>query len=125
MNTQKLQDLQQSMARDIPQLVACGLISMEDGLPVAGYSPDPNLDLEVPAGMFTQAFQATERAFEYSNWGRVDELILSGPDYFIILFRVGQAFYQGIACRTGVQLGLVRAVFKRYVQQVEAALEEN
>ncbi len=123
MDTRKLEELQHKMLQEIPGAVACGVISLDDGLPVAGATADPSMDLEIPAGMFTQAFQAAEKAFHYSGWGDINELILSGPDYLVILIRVGGQFYEGIATRTGVQLGLVRAVFKRFVREIDAALQ--
>jgi predicted regulator of Ras-like GTPase activity (Roadblock/LC7/MglB family) len=122
--SEEFQKLQEQLANETPAFVSCGVISAEDGLPLAGVVGDPNLDLSVPAGAFTEAFKSVVKAYEYSNWGQVTEMLFSGHDIITILFSLENGnFYQGISVKTTTTLGMVKAVYNKYRERVEMFLK--
>jgi hypothetical protein len=121
--SEEFQKLQEQLANETPAFVSCGVISAEDGLPLAGVVGDPNLDLSVPAGAFTEAFKSVVKAYEYSNWGQVTEMLFSGPDIITVMFSFKNGkYYQGISVKTTTTLGMVKVVFNKYKKRIEALL---
>ncbi len=121
--TDEFQKLQEKLANDLPSFVSCGVISVEDGLPLAGVVADPNIDLSIPAGAFTEAFKSVVNAYKYSNWGKVTEMLFSGPDIITVMFSLKNGkYYEGISVKTTTTLGMVKVVFNRYKSQIEALL---
>jgi predicted regulator of Ras-like GTPase activity (Roadblock/LC7/MglB family) len=121
---EEFQKLQEQLADEMPAFVSCGVIAIENGLPIAGVIADPNTDLTIPAGAFTEAFKSVVKAYEYSNWGQVTEMLFSGHDIITILFSLENGnFYQGISVKTTTTLGMVKAVYNKYRERVEMFLK--
>lgn len=121
--SEELQAIQEHMARELPSFIACSIVSLEDGLPVAGTVFDQEYDLSVPAGAFTEAFKVVKRAYEYSKWGMVKELLFSGEKSIVILFSLkGGDYYQGVAIKSTATLGIIKAIFNKFKGPIEKLL---
>jgi predicted regulator of Ras-like GTPase activity (Roadblock/LC7/MglB family) len=121
--SEELQALQEQLAKELPAFIACSVVSAENGLPLAGTVFDSNLDLSVPAGAFTEAFKVVVKAYEYSDWGLVNELLFSGEKSIVILFSLkGGKFYEGVAIRSTATLGIIKAIFNKYKEPIEKLL---
>jgi len=121
--SEELQSIQEQMAKELPSFIACSIVSLEDGLPVAGTVYDQDYDLSVPAGAFTEAFKVVSKAYEYSNWGMVKELLFSGEKSIVLLFALKDgAYYQGVAIKSTATLGIIKAIFNKYKKSIEELL---
>ncbi len=119
---EELQELQETLFNESPNIKAVAVIASEDGMPLAGIA-EGGEDLTVPAGYFNDAFQAIIRAYKESGWGTPLEVLVSGDKFHIILSGLkGGTYIQGVAVVANTQLGLVRAIIKKYKDKVEAIL---
>ncbi len=120
---EELQKIEEELAKELPGFVVCGVVETQSGLPLAGTSSDPNYDITVPAGAFAQALRSVDKAYDYSKWGKAKSVLLEGEDVIVILFKLkGGKYYQGIGVKSSTALGLVRAIFSKYVSKVEELL---
>jgi predicted regulator of Ras-like GTPase activity (Roadblock/LC7/MglB family) len=121
--SEELQSIQEQMAKELHAFIACSIVSMNDGLAVAGTVFDKDYDLSVPAGAFTEAFKVVKKAYEYSNWGMVKELLFSGEKSIVLLFALKEgAYYQGVAIKSTATLGIIKAIFNKYRERIEQLL---
>ncbi len=120
MTSEKLQGVLQEIADDLPGFVAAAVID-NDGVPLAGVS---ELDLSVPAGMFTNAWLEIKKAFEYSEWGEPAEALFSSDEYLVVLSRIDASHYLGITVKSSANLGMVRAVRTKMLPDITEALKD-
>ncbi len=120
---EELQKLQNSMAEELPHFKACAVVSVEDGLLLAGTAADSSYDIGVPAGAFADALKSVVIAYEYSKWGKVNEFLFSGPDTIVLLISLKDGkFYQVIAVGSKTTLGMVRTLYSKYKDKIESLL---
>ncbi|RLC39633.1 MAG: hypothetical protein DRH51_06785, partial [Candidatus Coatesbacteria bacterium] len=122
--TEELAKIQSQISGELPGFILCAVISVEDGLPLAGESSDPDYDLAAPSGAFAETYKSSARSFDYSNWGREDDILLEGKDVTVALFSLKDGKYlQGIAVKgSSTNVGMLRAVFRKYEDKLEASL---
>ncbi len=119
---EQLQKLEEALFNESPGIKAVAVIATYDGMPLAGVA-EGGEDLTVPAGYFSEAFAGIKRAYEASGWGNPNELLISGDRFNVILCGLKDGTYlQGIAFLSNTQLGLVRAIIKKYKEKIEALL---
>ncbi len=120
---EELQELQNSLADELPYFKACAVVSVDDGLPLAGVSADTSYDVSVPSGAFADAFKSVVKAYEYSQWGPMDEFLATGPETIVLVIGLkGGKFYQGISVGSKATLGMVRVIYSKYKDKIEALL---
>ncbi|HDH99703.1 MAG: hypothetical protein DRP94_01230 [Candidatus Latescibacterota bacterium] len=119
----ELQETQEYLKNNLSGFIACAVVDTEHGMPLVATSIDPNLDLSVPSGFFTEAFLAAVRAFEMTDWGVLREVLIPGDPNTVVMFSLKDgAYYQNICVSSKTPLGMVRAVFNKIRKDLEKEL---
>lgn len=116
---EEMQKVQEKLAEEIPQFIAGAIVSVDDGMAIAGATSSPDIDLSIPAGYFSEAFRGIRKAFEANNWGAPKEVLVVGEELNILLIDLKPGeYFQGIAVKSEVNIGFVRAVIKKYKDEI-------
>lgn len=119
----ELQETQDYLKENLSGFIACAVVDTEHGMPLVGASIDPNLDLSVPSGSFTEAFLAATRAFEMTNWRVLREVLIPGDPTTVVMFSLKDGtYYQKVCVSSKTPLGMVRAVFNKVRADLEKTL---
>lgn len=115
----KLQTLQEKLASQLPGVVICAVISVEEGLILAGYPTDTT----APTALLAEAYRSIVKAFELAEWGIPQEVLISGDRHTAVMAMLKDgSYYQGISVRAGTTIGMVRAMLAKFKPEIEAAL---
>ncbi|MCD6532199.1 hypothetical protein J7K99_07130 [bacterium] len=120
MAAKKLQAILDQMAEQLSDFIATAVVD-PDGLPIAG-TGKTNIDISVPSGMFSQAKQQIDKAFEVSGWGTTQEYLFSGDDTIVMLMSLAQEHYLWISVDSSANFGMTRAIIKKFLPQIKEAL---
>lgn len=119
----ELQETQEYLKDNLRGFIACAVVDTEHGMPLVGTSIDPNFDLSLPSGFFAEAFLTAVRAFEMTNWGVPQEMLIPGDPNTVVMFSLKDGAYcQTICVSSKTPLGMVRAVFNKIRADLERAL---
>ncbi len=120
---EEIQKLQEQLAEELPGFIACTVVRVNDGLPIAGTTTIPNYDVSVPSGSFAQALRAVNKAYKYSKWGDVNDCLLEGSEILVALITLKNGeYFQGIAVKSSTAIGMVRAVYGNFKEKIESLL---
>jgi len=119
----KLDELLDQFAQEVDGLVLTAIVYAEDGTPVAGYSPDEELDFSIPAVFFGEVLRKGIEAARETSWGTFQESLLATDRYYIFsrLLGGGSYFHLTVIPRTA-NWGIVRVKMLKYAQALESAL---
>lgn len=116
----KLQMLQEKLASQLPGVVICAVISVEDGSVLAGY---PSSDISIPTSLLAEAYRSIAKAFDLTEWGTPREVLIPGDRHTVVMVMLKDGSYcQGISVRAGITMGMVRATLAKFKSEIEAFL---
>ncbi len=119
----RLQEIQEFLKKELDGFVASAIVDAEQGMPLAGLTADPSMDLSVPSAYYTDTFRSAIKSFDSVGWGQPTEVLMPGKTHTIVLFSIKDgAYYQGIAVMNKGQMGMVRAIFSKVRGEIESLL---
>ena len=108
--------------QELPNAMAVGVIDVSSGLPIAGIA-EQGIDIETTAAYFAHSLITLSKATKVVDPNTVLKEMMAVTDSIITLFLFTKSNYAvGVTVRAGVQLGLVRAVLKNHMPEIEQEL---
>lgn len=111
-----LQDLIDRFAAEVPHFVSTDVVDIESGLSIGGASADPTFDAAAAAASYAEVVKANRQTSELLGLGReaTEDILITLQDFYVLLRMLGPEYYQGLAVARAGNLGLARAVMKKY-----------
>lgn len=111
-----LQDLIDRFVREVPHFVSTDIVDIESGLSIGGSSADPAFDAAAAAASYAEVVKANRQTAELLGLGReaTEDILITLKDFYVLLRMLGPDYYQGLAVARAGNLGLARAVMKKY-----------
>ncbi|MFP3941997.1 MAG: DUF4388 domain-containing protein [Thermoanaerobaculia bacterium] len=111
-----LQDLIDRFAAEVPHFVSTDVVDIESGLSIGGASADPTFDAAAAAASYAEVVKANRQTAELLGLGReaTEDILITLRDFYVLLRMLGSDYYQGLAVARAGNLGLARAVMKKY-----------
>jgi CheY-like chemotaxis protein len=112
---ERLRSEQAAFLSELEGLVSAVVLDAQHGVPVVALSRTPEFDMSRVCGLFKEIFAAAADAYAVSSWGGVNEVIMPGEHYTILMRSLGEGrFRQALAVTSDTPLGMVRAVLKKH-----------
>ena len=114
----------EELIREIPDVIAAEVVSIDEGVPVVATSTDPTFDPDIAAAYYAEVVKTHEKALEALRKGRNLEEVLVTTDEFYHIVRPlpGTRCYVGVAMAKKGNVGMARMVMKRYEERFIEAL---
>ncbi|MCJ7664547.1 MAG: response regulator [Desulfobacterales bacterium] len=114
----------EELTREIPDVIAAEVVSIDEGTPIVATSQDPSFDLDIAAAYYAEVVKINEKALEVLKKGRRLEEVLLTTDEFYLIVRIlpDTRFYVGLAVAKESNIGLARMVMKKYEKRFVEAL---
>ncbi len=107
---------------ELPSAMAVGVIDVSSGLPLAGIA-EQGVDIETTAAYFAHSLTTLTKATKVVDPDANLKEMMAVTDSIITLFLFTKSNYAvGVTVRGGVQLGLIRAVLKNHMPEIEEKL---
>lgn len=122
----KLPDLIERFKRDVPEFVATDIVSIESGLSIGGGSVDPEFDASIASASYAEVVKANARALDLLGLGggSTEDILITCTKVYVLLRVLGGDYYHGLAVTRRGNLGLARALMKKYEPELLRALGE-
>jgi CheY-like chemotaxis protein len=106
----------EEFAREIPNVIAAEVVSIDDGTPLVAISHDPAFEPEVAAAYYAEVVKISERALEALKKGRrLEEVLLTADEFYLIVRMLSNTrFYVGLAIAKEGNVGMARMAMKKY-----------
>ncbi len=117
-----LKETLEKIRKELPNVVAIGVIDVASGLAISGLA-EHGIDIEANAAYFAHSLSNVLKASKTLDPETVLEEVMVVTNNMITLFLFAKGNYAvGVTVRSGTQLGLVRAVLKKYIGEIEKYL---
>lgn len=116
----KINDVLDNVRKEISGFISISVISITDGMSIAGYSVDPKSDVSESSAYFTNVFNAYLKAVSAINEKYEAEDLLISTNLFHMLFRLigTTGYYLALVVDLNNNLGMSRIVMKKYEDQL-------
>jgi len=114
----------EELTREIPDVIAAEVVSINDGTPIVATSFDQAFDTDIAAAYFAEVVKINEKALEALKKRRRLEEVLLTTDEFYLVVRIlpDTRFYLGLAIAKDGNIGMARMVMKTYEKRFIEAL---
>lgn len=116
----------ETFRQEVPEFVSTDIVNIESGLSIGGGSTDPDFDASVAAASYAEVVKANSRALELLGLGgnTTEDILISTERVYILIRPMGADYYQVLAVGRRGNLGLARAIMKKYEPKLLAAIGE-
>jgi predicted regulator of Ras-like GTPase activity (Roadblock/LC7/MglB family) len=122
-NVEKLQKVVERLLNELPGCLALGITDNESGMVVAGMVNDPNFNIDAAGAYFTDAYLKAKKAVDIVGGGLMSELLISSNEQINMMNTLkGGQYHIGISVRSTAQLGMVRVIYKKFLDEIEKLL---
>lgn len=120
----KLDDILLAFRNDIDGFISTDIVSIEDGMSIAGGSIFANFDSSVASAEFAFVTKATIRALKSIGGDTLEDILITTDKTYVILRLLGPSnYYHGLAInRTNGNLGRSRLVMKNYEAKIISSM---
>jgi CheY-like chemotaxis protein len=117
----------EELTREIPDVIAAEVVSIDDGTPLVATSLDPAFDPEVAAAYFAEAVKINEKALGALKKGRrLEEVLITTDEFYLIVRMLSDTrFYVGLAIAKEGNIGMARMAMKEYEKRFVETLPTN
>jgi CheY-like chemotaxis protein len=106
----------EELTREIPNIIAAEVVSIDEGTPLVAISHDPAFEPEVAAAYYAEVVKSNEKALEALKKGRRLEEVLITTDEFYLLVRTfpETRFYVSLVIAKEGNIGMARMAMKKF-----------
>ncbi len=124
MNT--LHKVLESFREEVPEFVSTDIVNVDSGLSIGGGSIDPDFDASVAAASYAEVVKANGRALDLLGMGAgsTEDILISTEKIYVLIRPMGKDYYHVLAVGRRGNLGLARAIMKKYEPKLLAAVGE-
>jgi predicted regulator of Ras-like GTPase activity (Roadblock/LC7/MglB family) len=116
----KTNEILESIKKEVTGFISISVVSIVDGMHIAGSTADPKGDISESSAYFTNVFNAYLKAVSAMNPSYEAEDLLITTTGFHILFRLigATGYYLAIVVDLSTNLGMTRIVMKKNEDQL-------
>lgn len=124
MNT--LHKVLESFRQEVPEFVSTDIVNVDSGLSIGGGSIDPDFDGSIAAASYAEVVKANGRALELLGLGATstEDILISTQKVYVLIRPMGAEYYHVLAVGRKGNLGLARAIMKKYEPKLLTAIGE-
>ncbi len=123
-----IEDLLEDVVKEIKEVEGAAVVNLESGLPIASFSVSQVIDIAVAAASYAEVVKANEKALELlggvEKVGETEDILITTTRVYILIRKLGQKHYYGIALNRGGNLGFARVIMKKHEVRLLEALKE-
>jgi predicted regulator of Ras-like GTPase activity (Roadblock/LC7/MglB family) len=119
-----LQKVLESFRGEVPEFVSTDIVNVDSGLSIGGGSIDPDFDASIAAASYAEVVKANRRALELLGQGMTstEDILITTEKVYILIRPMGNDYYHVLAVGRRGNLGLARAIMKKYEPKLLAAV---
>lgn len=116
----KLQNILKELADQIPSFAASAIVSMKDGLSLAEYSVNDELNISASSAYLTQLVDSNLKGVKLLGYKeKIDDILLTtDANYFLIKPVEAQFFFHFVIIGKGEWLGMTRLLMNQYCKDI-------
>ncbi|HEX4953305.1 MAG TPA: DUF4388 domain-containing protein [Thermoanaerobaculia bacterium] len=121
-----LQKVLESFREEVPEFVSTDIVNIDSGLSIGGGSIDPDFDASIAAASYAEVVKANRRALDLLGMGAdaTEDILISTERVYVLIRPMGQEYYHVLAVSRKGNLGLARAIMKKYGPKLLSAIGE-
>jgi hypothetical protein len=109
--------------KEMPELLAMGVVSNDDGMALAESKIDPNFKADEANAYGTKAVNACKKAGKaMSEKNELIEVMMIIPGIFLMFRIIGPKYWMGIALAPNANVGITRVLLKKFEEELMKAL---
>lgn len=111
-----LQQMLERFSAEVPHFVSTDIVDTESGLSIGGVTADATFDAAAAAASYAEVIKASQQTSQLLGFGResTEDILITLRDVYVLLRMLGPDYYQGLAVNRAGNLGLARALMKKY-----------
>jgi DNA-binding response OmpR family regulator/predicted regulator of Ras-like GTPase activity (Roadblock/LC7/MglB family) len=108
--------LLEELEREIPDVIAAAVVSIDEGVPLAATTNDPAFDVDIVAAYYAEVIKTNEKALKALQKGpRLEEVLVTTDTFSLYVKPLPDTrFYVGLVIAQKGNVGMARTVMKRY-----------
>ena len=112
----KLQEALDQFRQEVPEFVSTDIVSVDSGLSIGGATNDPEFDASVAAASYSEVVKSNQRALDLLGLGgeSTEDILITTHQNYILIRILGGEYYHLVAIARRGNLGLARAIMKKY-----------
>jgi predicted regulator of Ras-like GTPase activity (Roadblock/LC7/MglB family) len=112
----KLQEALDQFRQEVPEFVSTDIVSVDSGLSIGGATNDPEFDASVAAASYSEVVKSNQRALDLLGLGgeSTEDILITTVKNYILIRILGGEYYHLVAIARRGNLGLARAIMKKY-----------
>jgi hypothetical protein len=109
--------------KEMPELLAIGIVNSEDGMALAESKIDPNFKADEANAYGNKAVNACKKAGKaMSQKNELIEVMMIIPGIFLMFRIIGPKYWCGIALAPNANIGITRVLLKKFEEELMKAL---
>lgn len=111
---------------EVPEFVSTDMVNIESGLSIGGATIDPDFDASVASACYAEVIKLNRRALELLGLGAnsTEDLLVTTKKINILVRMLGVEYCHVLAISRKANLGLARAIMKKYEQVLLEAVKD-
>jgi predicted regulator of Ras-like GTPase activity (Roadblock/LC7/MglB family) len=121
-----LQTVLERFREEVPEFVSTDIVNVDSGLSIGGGSVDPDFEASIAAASYAEVVKSNRRALELLGieGGSTEDILISTGRVYLLIRPMGEEYYHLLAVGRRGNLGLARAIMKKYEPKILAAIGE-
>lgn len=101
---------------DVPSFVSTDIVHIDSGMSIGGGSIDPNFDATVASASYAEVVKSNRRALQLLGLDpdSTEDILITTDRVYLLIRLLGTEYYHGLAIGRDGNLGLSRAIIKKY-----------
>jgi len=111
---------------EVPSFVSTDVVSIDSGMSIGGGSIDPKFDASIASASYAEVVKSNRRALELLGLDphSTEDILITTSQVYLLIRLLGSDYYHGLAIGRDGNLGLARAIMKKYgarfLQQIQS-----
>ena len=101
---------------EVPAFVSTDIVHIDSGMSIGGGSVDPGFDATVASASYAEVVKSNRRALELLGLDphSTEDILITTDRVYLLIRLLGTEHYHGLAIGRDGNLGLCRAIIKKY-----------
>lgn len=114
--TSRIDTLLDEFRQEVPAFVSTDIVNIESGMSIGGGSIDPSFDASVASASYAEVVKSNRRALELLGLDpeSTEDILITTASAYLLIRMLGPDYFHGVAIARNGNLGLSRAIMKRY-----------
>jgi predicted regulator of Ras-like GTPase activity (Roadblock/LC7/MglB family) len=113
----KIDAILEAFRQEVPGFISTDLVNVESGLSLGGATQDPDFDSSIAAASFAEVVKANRQALDLlrRQADEVEDILITTRQLHVLIRLLGSDFCHVLAVSRRGDLGLARAIMRKYL----------